>query len=102
MDLRKLTLASILVAGSVACLPLAQARVDVEVVIAPPAPIVEAVPAPRVGYAWAPGYWHWNGHRHVWHSGYWMRNQPGQHWVAHNWEHRGDHWYLREGHWDHN
>ena len=33
----------------------------VEVNVRPPAPRVVVVPAPRVGYAWAPGYWRWNG-----------------------------------------
>jgi hypothetical protein len=37
-------------------------RVGVVVGIAPPAPVVEAVPAPpSPGYVRQPGYWSWNG-----------------------------------------
>ena len=32
----------------------------------PPAPVYEVVPAPRAGYVWAPGYYRWDGDRHVW------------------------------------
>ena len=100
MNMRRLVVASMLVAGTSALAPVASARVDVGVVIAPPEPRVEVVPAPRPGYVWAPGYYQWNGHRHNWHNGYWVRAQPGRHWVAHNWEQRGDHWYFHGGHWD--
>jgi hypothetical protein len=37
-------------------------RVGVVVGVAPPAPVVETVPAPPgPGYVWQPGYWSWNG-----------------------------------------
>jgi WXXGXW repeat (2 copies) len=43
------------------------ARVGVVVGIAPPAPVVEPVPAPPApGYVWQPGYWTWNGVQYVW------------------------------------
>ena len=42
-------------------------RVGVVVGLAPPAPVVEAVPAPPApGYVWQPGYWSWNGFQYVW------------------------------------
>ena len=43
------------------------ARVGVVVGLAPPAPVVEVVPAPPApGYVWQPGYWSWNGFQYVW------------------------------------
>ena len=43
------------------------ARVGVVVGVAPPAPVVEPVPAPPgPGYVWQPGYWSWNGVQYVW------------------------------------
>src|SRR4051794_8117707 len=70
------------------------------IVIAPPAPRVEAVPAPRKGYVWAPGYWRWEGRHHVWVPGYYVRVQHGRHWVPEHWEERGGRWYFRKGHWE--
>src|SRR6476469_5650444 len=32
---------------------------------APPAPMYEAVPAPRQGYIWAPGHYTWDNGRYV-------------------------------------
>jgi len=68
----------------------------------PPAPIYEAVPAPRVGYAWAPGYWRWEHERHVWVPGRWMTARAHHHWVADHWA-EGPHggWHHQPGHWDH-
>jgi hypothetical protein len=100
MNTRKIIAVSLLVASVAGAAPITLAAVSV--VIAPPAPIVEVVPAPRSGYAWAPGYWQWNGHKHVWRGGYWMRARPGYHWDAHAWEHRGNRYYYHEGHWVHN
>lgn len=54
--------------ATVATAPAAQAQVvgvDVRIGTPPPAPRYEVVPPPRHGYAWAPGYWAWNGHRHI-------------------------------------
>ena len=100
IKMRNVIAASILAACTLGAPALTQARVDVDVVIAPPAPIVETVPVERRGYVWAPGYWRWNGHRHVWARGYYMRAHPGRHWVAHRWEQRGDRWYFHDGHWE--
>jgi hypothetical protein len=76
-----------------------QARVYVDVDVAPPPPRVEVVPAPRVGYVWAPGYWAWRGHRHVWVRGNWARERRGYHWEPHRWEERGGRWHFEEGRW---
>jgi outer membrane protein OmpA-like peptidoglycan-associated protein len=41
------------------------------VVLAPPTPVYEAAPAPRVGYEWERGYWGWQYGRYVWVPGHW-------------------------------
>ena len=99
IKMRNLVAASILAATTSGVPALTQAR-EVYVAIAPPATIVETVPAERRGHAWAPGYWRWNGHKHVWARGNYVRAQPGRHWVAHNWEQRGDRWYFHNGRWE--
>lgn len=96
--IQNLIAAAVLAAGILAP-AVTEARAAVYVNLAPPAPIVEAVPAPRVGYVWAPGYYSWNGHRHVWRHGYWVRERAGRHWVAHRWERRGNGWYFHDGYW---
>jgi hypothetical protein len=73
----------------------------VEIQVAPPAPRVVVVPAERRGYAWAPGYWRWNGHEHVWVEGRWIRERRGEHWVPAHWEEsRHGYWHFEEGHWE--
>lgn len=67
---------------------------------APPAPIYEAVPAPREGYIWTPGHYVWQNGRYVWMGGQWMASRPGFAWQAAHWEQRGDgSWVLVSGHW---
>jgi OmpA-OmpF porin, OOP family len=41
-------------------------------VLAPPAPVYEVAPPPRVGYMWARGYWAWQYGRYVWVPGHWV------------------------------
>jgi hypothetical protein len=76
------------------------ARVYLDIDIAPPPPPVEVIPAPRVGYVWAPGYYSYTGHRHVWARGHWIREHHGHHWVADRWEDRDGRWHRERGHWD--
>src|SRR6185312_12596891 len=71
----------------------------VEVNVRPPAPRVVVVPAARVGYVWAPGFWRWNGRQHVWIEGRWLPERRGWHWVPDRWEERGSRWHFEEGHW---
>lgn len=95
-----LALAGLLVLGSVAVVPMAaQAAVNVDIRIAPPAPRIEVVPAPRAGYVWAPGYWRWRGHHHVWVGGHWIRERHGYHWVPDTWEPAGPGWHYHRGYW---
>ncbi len=102
MRTRKLLLASLLAATTAGVAGVAPAAVNFDVVLAPPAPRVEVVPAPRPGYVWAPGYWGYDNRHYVWHGGTWQHARPGEHWVAHNWEQHGDRWHLNQGHWARN
>lgn len=102
MHMRHPIAATLLVAlGALTQAPAARADVRVGIRIAPPPPpahvIVES--GPRVGYVWAPGYWRWNGRRHVWVEGHYVRARRGYVWVADAWDHRGDRWYYQRGHW---
>ena len=67
--------------------------------IAPPAPRVEVVPPPRAGFVWVPGYWNWNGRRHVWVAGAWVRERPGYVYRQPRWVERGGHWEFEGGTW---
>jgi hypothetical protein len=84
--------------GAIAVPVASDAKVYV-IEVAPPAPRVEVVPAARVGYVWAPGYWNWNGHKHVWVDGKYVHERKGYHWEAHSWEQRDGHWHFHEGGW---
>ncbi len=86
--------------GAVAMPEIGNARVYVDIDVAPPPPRVEVVPAVRVGYVWAPGYWNYSGHQHVWVNGRYIHDHHGHHWVNDNWEQRGTHWHHDAGHWD--
>ena len=89
-----------MLAASAALVSLpAEARVNVDIDIAPPSPVLEVVPPPRVGFVWAPGYWVWRGHRHVWVPGHWVRARAGWHWVPPHWVEVGGRWHFVEGHW---
>ena len=83
--------------GSVA-MPAASA-VGLYVEIAPPPMRIEAVPAPRHGYIWAPGYWNWHGNGHVWVAGSYMRERHGYRYSEPRWEQRDGRWYQERGRW---
>jgi hypothetical protein len=74
-----------------------------EVVVqqAPPPEVVEVRPAaPFGGAVWIPGYWHWNGYRHVWVGGHWSAPRHGWVWVRHQWvQTPGGGWRWVPGHW---
>lgn len=88
--------------GSTALPPLALAQVDVNIIIGNPPPPVrwEAVPPPRMGYVWAPGYWGWDGYRHVWVGGNWVRERPGYVYVAPRWVDYGGRWRYEGARWN--
>jgi hypothetical protein len=93
-------LLAVALAGGATFIPsTSEARVYVDIGVAPPAPQVVVAPPPRPGYVWASGYWYWNGYHHVWHDGYWLRERHGYHWVGPVWEPRGPRWHYTPGYW---
>ncbi len=99
---RPLPFIAMLVLGAMAGMHTtgAQAAIGIDIDVAPPAPRVIVAPPPRAGFVWAPGYWRWDGGRHVWHEGYWVHERRGYHWVPDNWESRGGHYHYNRGHWE--
>ena len=96
----KSSLIALAIVAPLAALPLpSMADVDLVVKIAPPAPRVEPVPAPRVGYVWAPGYWNWNGRTHVWVAGTWHQQRPGYVYAQPVWVQRDGQWHFSQGKW---
>ena len=77
----------------------AQVRAVIDVREAPPPLRDEVVPPPRHGYQWVPGYWNWQGHRHVWHTGAWVHARPGYVYAAPSWVEHDGRWQLRQGGW---
>ncbi len=60
----------------------AAAQASMNLSIGAPAPVYyEPVPALRVGYAWAPGYWRWERDHRYWERGRW------EHDYRHDWNH---------------
>ena len=93
-------LASLMLAGGLALQPAAHGQVVIN--IAPPAPIVEKVPASRgPNWVWDPGHHQWNGHgRYVWVPGHWIRRpRAGAVWVPGHYDKRGPGWVWISGHW---
>ena len=99
----KLMILAFLAAGSLLAQPRFYAGVrfgyapaPVAIAVAPPAPVVSYVPAPRVGYSWVAGYWYPVGHHYYWRAGYWARPAfYGAHWEAPHY-YRSHYYY---GHW---
>ncbi|MEO8155261.1 MAG: hypothetical protein ABI605_19515 [Rhizobacter sp.] len=75
------------------------AAVSVWVHRAPPELRVEQAPAPRRGYHWVPGYWDWNGRRHVWKTGTWVRERHGYAYASPTWVEDHGKWRLQRGQW---
>jgi hypothetical protein len=99
---RTLTFAAMLTLGAVAFTALpaaAQSSFSVVIGNAPPAPRFESVPAPRHGYEWAPGYWNWDGQRHVWMSGHWENARDGYRFQRSEWVRDPNGYRLEQGGW---
>ncbi len=96
--LRKIAVIAAAAASLAAFAPATQAA-DVFIRVAPPPPRTEIVPAARPGYVWAPGYWNWNGRRHVWVNGNYVRERRGYAYAAQVWVQEGDRWRFRRGGW---
>jgi len=102
MSIRTNIIASSLFSAlTLATAPAAHAQIHGVVVVrdAPPPLRAEVVPAPRHGWVWAPGYWSWQGHRHVWHRGAWVRERPGFVYAPPGWIERDGRWHFHEGRW---
>jgi hypothetical protein len=67
--------------------------------IAPPAPRVVIVPAPRPGRIWAPGYWRWTGGAYVWIDGAWIVERPGFVYAPSHWARFPGGWRFIAGGW---
>ena len=98
MSMRKKILVAALALGAIA-VPIVTEAKTIIVEVAPPPARVEVVPAPRVGYVRAPGYWRWNGHKHVWVGGSWVHERHGYHYAPHTWVERDGRWHYQEGGW---
>ena len=99
---RTLTLATLITLGAAAWMPLpSMAETSFSLVInsAPPPPRFENAPAPRRGYVWAPGYWNWDGGRHVWLAGHWEAARDGYQYQSGEWIRDGGGYRLRAGGW---
>ncbi|MEP7300501.1 MAG: hypothetical protein ABI699_03160 [Caldimonas sp.] len=102
MMLAKFTAVALLAAASAGFsteVPARPVNIDVQIGTAPPALRYEAVPAPRRGYVWAPGYWNWRNQRHHWVAGNWVRHRQGYVYTQPAWVQNGDRWRLNRGAW---
>jgi hypothetical protein len=98
----RLVSVAILAAASAAfTVPVQAARVGVDINIGPPPLRVEAVPGPRRGYLWTPGYWDWRGGHHHWVGGTWVRERRGYAYHHPEWVNHEGHWHLERGRWEH-
>lgn len=81
----------------------ASAAVGIDIQIAPPPPPhAVVVPPARPGWVWAPGYWRWDGGRHVWVEGRWLRERRGFHWVPEHWDEHHGRYHFVPGRWARN
>jgi hypothetical protein len=101
MIMRKLIAGSLLAAtlGGFALAAQARTSVDFYVNVAPPPVYYEAVPAPRPGFVWVPGYWDWRATRYHWIGGHWVRARPGYVYYGPRWHAVGSRWYVDRGGW---
>jgi YXWGXW repeat-containing protein len=103
MLIRKTMLCASFVLGAISLPASAQTIVGaVTVDIAPPPARVEVVPAPRVGFVWAPGYWRWEEPRrtHVWVEGRFVEERPGYRYVPDRWVARDRRYYYEPNRWE--
>ncbi len=99
--MKKLIVGSLLAAGMAAFALPASAHVGVGFYVnaAPPAPVYEVVPAPRVGWVWVPGYWSWRYGAYAWVPGHWVRERVGYVYEPPRWVGYGPRWGFVVGGW---
>jgi len=96
----KIFFATALCLGAMAAPAFAQINISIDLGLAPPPPRVEVVHEEvRPGYFWIPGFWYWDGHRHMWSKGRWEHERPGYHWVPARWEDHGPRHHYEPGRW---
>jgi hypothetical protein len=83
-----LAAAAFLSTATVVTAPFTPAKAQVSIIFGapPPPPRYEVVPAPRAGYAWAPGHYELVRDQYVWVPGQWMTARAGYRYVAPTWE----------------
>ena len=99
---RTLTFAAALALGAAALMPLsssAQTGLSVFINTEPPAPRYEAIPAPRTGQVWVPGFWNWENNRHVWVAGQWETQRSGYQSQRSEGARDNNGWRLNRGGW---
>lgn len=99
--MKKLILGSLIAAtlGGLSMTAQARTNVDLFVNFGPPPLRYEYVPAPRVGWVWAPGYWDWRHSRYHWVRGHWVRERPGHYYAPARWVEHGGRWQHHRGGW---
>jgi hypothetical protein len=103
MLFKKTLLGAVLAAASLGALvPVAATAQTYTIVrVAPPEPMQEAVPAPRRGWVWAPGYYDYRGNQYVWVQGHWVRERAGHEWREARWvQTRDGEWRRVGGNWE--
>jgi hypothetical protein len=73
--------------------------ISLQVGVAPPPQIVEAVPVHHRGVIWIPGFWNWNGQGYVWLPGHHERERRGYRYIVPAWQMVGDAWTFQPGYW---
>jgi hypothetical protein len=101
MKFRKTLLVGLCMAslGGISVPIAASAETTIYFDVAPPPMRHEAVPAPRRGYLWSPGYWNATGRRHTWQAGHWEHERAGYHFTQPAWTQRDSRWQLERGRW---
>ncbi len=98
MNLKK-TLLGVMVASSLGAIAL-PAQAEIVLNFGPPPARYEVAPNPRRGYVWEPGYYRWNGRRHVWVAGHWERSRAGYAYSGPRWVERDGRWEFHSRRWD--
>ncbi len=103
MNIRRTALAVALASSFAAPLAVHAASVNIDIDVAPPAPVYEQMPA-RAGYVVTPGYYRFDSqrHEHVWVKGDYQAERRGEHYVASEWSKKQDgRYHFDEGRWEH-
>jgi WXXGXW repeat (2 copies) len=102
MNIRRTALALALAGSFAAPLAVHAANVNLDIDIAPPAPVYEQMPA-RAGYVVTPGYYRYDSqqHEHVWVKGDYQAERRGEHYVASEWSKQDGRYHFNEGRWEH-